>query len=224
MKVNKLFELANPNFNTPYVIGSMNCSDNYYERMDFELLKWDSVVAVVDQCLSLQEMLEKVWDKYPILTLSFILRKSTRQIQQKMSELGLKYAADKTSTELAKKKNGKYVWNKDKLYILIEETENHEIEHWLIQNNNYQNFDKKQVDIENFDPTNTLKYYLENGDYETAFKLMVNICNFLRIPYSVDFEGGMVHYSIVFHEIRTLEFKQSQEIIDKIQNTLLGNK
>ena len=82
----KIFNI--PDFTSPGVIIQMNRTSNYYERLDYEFICWDSVIAIVHKTKTLQQVLEETWEDYPLITLSFILRKSIRQIQMKLEELG----------------------------------------------------------------------------------------------------------------------------------------
>ena len=70
---------------------------------------------------------------------------------------------------------GKVIWTNQKIQITIEQTEERELEHWLIQNNNYQEFDPNTIEVKNPLPKKIVEYYIKTGQYDTLFKLLVNL-------------------------------------------------
>lgn len=183
------FEIDPVDFTSEYTIESMNKSPNYYEKLDFEFIAWNSTIRIVCPDKTLEELLKDIYDKYRIEILSSIFRKSIKQIQDKLKTLGLKnyinkYKNFQTKT-IVHQLPAEIDLTKDKVEIIFHQTENREMETWYIQNTGYQNYDPTKVFIEPVNMKLFIQGYAEAGDYETLFKLLVVFCNLLHIPYKL---------------------------------------
>ena len=70
--------------------------------------------------------------------------------------------------------------------IIFHQTEQREIEKWFLENSGFQNFDPKQIKIQDINIAQYVRGYIENEEYDMLFKLLIVFCNLLRIPYYLD--------------------------------------
>jgi len=204
-----MFTILMPDYTSKSTQLSMSYS-SYYERLDFEFIKWDSIVDIVDRKRTLEELLKIIYDKYSLVTLSFIFRKSIIQIQMKLQELGLSKFLASDSKSVQKTINGKIFRNKEIFKLTITQTEDFEIEKWFMENNNFQYFEPEKIKIEEIWIASTIDNYIKNKEYETLFKFLVVFCNFMRIPYELKKE---------FDEDREISFVLKFSVVKKYLTT-----
>lgn len=207
------FRIPIPDWTKDDVASGVNLSANYYERLDFELVTWDSIVHCVCPDKTLEQLLKEIYDKYSELILSWIIKKSIRQIQIKLQEMGIKKYLDKNIEEktIAEKLTGEIKQCSDEFIITIHQTENREIEKWFVENNNFQQWNPNSVRVQLFDIFDTVRMYIQENDFESPLKLMVSFCNLFRIPYKIDIaEQSMVDFDCHF----ILDLKQIEQFVD----------
>ncbi len=214
------FKVDVPDYTSARTISCMKYG-NYYERFDFELLDWNSTLDIVCNEYTLDLLLKLIWDKYPIMTLSFILRKSIKQIQFRLQELGLKSFNENENTEIMKQIQGNIINNDNEIILSVYQSEKFELEHWFHQNNNYQDFKNNQINLQNIYFKETIDYYIKNKQYDLLFKFMVIVFNFLRIPYQIKSEELKIVFT--FNKgIKSKLIEQSYNIIDIVDKKLIG--
>jgi hypothetical protein len=226
------FNIPIPDWTDEYNIERINRSDNYYERLDFEFITWDSTVKCVAYDKTLEGLLEKIWDKYDLSHLSWIIRKSIIQIQNKLQKMGLqKYLTEKEKKkEIVKKLTGKVERTDNKFIITIHQTENREMEKWLVENNSFRQFDPEKVKVQLFDIPESVEAYIKDDDFENAFKLMVCFCNLFKIAFIVkiaeesmtDFDA---HFILSLNQIQDfVKYLGKQKLLKKKECKEFENK
>lgn len=192
--------------------------DRYYERMDCELFTWDSIVDIVDRDRTLEELLIAIHDKYPINILSFILRKSQGSVLNKLNQLGLHYTLENINQNITEYKYETELYITDEYLKLVFKNGGPEIEKWLAINFNYPYFQKRKVHLEDVNFKEVIKNFIETEDDERLFKLLVNMCVMLKIPFGTEnTEDGYFIFYLNFKDLP----QQKKEYLDAKQSIKL---
>lgn len=231
--ITQFFNINIPDYTNEDVIKSMNKGTNYYERLDFELVDWECVAHIVHKSLTLQQLLKEIYDKYDLLTLSFILRKSKIQILNKLKDLKLNILeTEKNNNESKSIEKSPIVssfvqYTHRRLVVSLTQTDEKDIEKWFIENNNHQGYDNLKP-IKDIEIKNIMYYYLKEKNHLMFFKFMVILFNFFKLPYKIDtdendvffvFEYKPPHLEIPSYKLDVMKkIKEYRLIVDKIEN------
>jgi len=183
-------------------------SNRYPERLDYEFFKWDSRIDDIDKRKTLEELLILIYDKYPLKTLSWILRKSQDQIIHKLKELKLRdYIGQESGNKSIEAYNkGSAQINGEQIKISVKQSDKHEIEVWMSNNNNYQEFDIDKVRLDKDIPYKEIfNSYIADNQMVMAFKFMIVFCNTFRMQYNINFEDDNVIFNMDIGKYKALD-------------------